>query len=338
MARRRLSHSRAAGRPREGGQRRGRRLGSRARFERAHPPAARAQVAQLVEHVTENHGVGGSIPPLGTISWTLPPARVAGGFFARGIERLRRPSSNRPAPQGSGPCPPPFDSRRPALPARRTARAAASGRRCGTRARSCAGSVKLRQIAPERSRKVRPMRTVARRSAGELRIERPVERRTPRRSCRPRPRPARRCAAGPLFRRRFRPRASRRSPPIAAATPAGLARRFAAAKSTTSARGGRPPPQVCSGTGASAIGVEPLVSRTRSARCLLGLAAKLRIGCDLRRDARRFARFQLAVEPGEEFFVAHHLHPTRSRSAVRPRTSRLDTVPIGSPSISAVSR
>ena len=25
-----------------------------------------AQVAQLVEHVTENHGVGGSIPPLGT--------------------------------------------------------------------------------------------------------------------------------------------------------------------------------------------------------------------------------------------------------------------------------
>jgi hypothetical protein len=29
-----------------------------------------AQVAQLVEHVTENHGVGGSIPPLGT---TLQP-------------------------------------------------------------------------------------------------------------------------------------------------------------------------------------------------------------------------------------------------------------------------
>jgi hypothetical protein len=29
-------------------------------------PRARAQVAQLVEHVTENHGVGGSIPPLGT--------------------------------------------------------------------------------------------------------------------------------------------------------------------------------------------------------------------------------------------------------------------------------
>ena len=31
------------------------------------PGRAGAQVAQLVEHVTENHGVGGSIPPLGTI-------------------------------------------------------------------------------------------------------------------------------------------------------------------------------------------------------------------------------------------------------------------------------
>ena len=30
--------------------------------------AGHAQVAQLVEHVTENHGVGGSIPPLGTTS------------------------------------------------------------------------------------------------------------------------------------------------------------------------------------------------------------------------------------------------------------------------------
>jgi hypothetical protein len=32
----------------------------------ASPGEAGAQVAQLVEHVTENHGVGGSIPPLGT--------------------------------------------------------------------------------------------------------------------------------------------------------------------------------------------------------------------------------------------------------------------------------
>ena len=32
------------------------------------PPATRrAQVAQLVEHATENRSVGGSIPPLGTI-------------------------------------------------------------------------------------------------------------------------------------------------------------------------------------------------------------------------------------------------------------------------------
>jgi hypothetical protein len=30
------------------------------------PRGPGAQVAQLVEHVTENHGVGGSIPPLGT--------------------------------------------------------------------------------------------------------------------------------------------------------------------------------------------------------------------------------------------------------------------------------
>jgi hypothetical protein len=29
--------------------------------------ASSAEVAQLVEHVTENHGVGGSIPSLGTI-------------------------------------------------------------------------------------------------------------------------------------------------------------------------------------------------------------------------------------------------------------------------------
>ena len=36
---------------------------------------AGAQVAQLVEHVTENHGVGGSIPPLGTI-----PARSLSAF------------------------------------------------------------------------------------------------------------------------------------------------------------------------------------------------------------------------------------------------------------------
>jgi hypothetical protein len=37
-----------------------------ATFRPASPLRGRAQVAQLVEHVTENHGVGGSIPPLGT--------------------------------------------------------------------------------------------------------------------------------------------------------------------------------------------------------------------------------------------------------------------------------
>ena len=31
-----------------------------------HPKRGYAQVAQLVEHATENRGVGGSIPPLGT--------------------------------------------------------------------------------------------------------------------------------------------------------------------------------------------------------------------------------------------------------------------------------
>ena len=34
-----------------------------------------AQVAQLVEHVTENHGVDGSIPPLGTTRMTDPAGR-----------------------------------------------------------------------------------------------------------------------------------------------------------------------------------------------------------------------------------------------------------------------
>jgi hypothetical protein len=49
-------------------------------------PRARAQVAQLVEHVTENHGVGGSIPPLGTIEITRQFAvfeRRDGAFFCR---------------------------------------------------------------------------------------------------------------------------------------------------------------------------------------------------------------------------------------------------------------
>ena len=38
-------------------------------------PRLRAQVAQLVEHATENRSVGGSIPPLGTI----PSSAIATG-------------------------------------------------------------------------------------------------------------------------------------------------------------------------------------------------------------------------------------------------------------------
>ena len=37
-----------------------------------HPDRDGAQVAQLVEHATENRGVGGSIPPLGTIPLQNP--------------------------------------------------------------------------------------------------------------------------------------------------------------------------------------------------------------------------------------------------------------------------
>ena len=35
---------------------------------RSRPAPGSAQVAQLVEHATENRSVGGSIPPLGTIA------------------------------------------------------------------------------------------------------------------------------------------------------------------------------------------------------------------------------------------------------------------------------
>lgn len=37
-------------------------------YKPGHIASARAQVAQLVEHATENRSVGGSIPPLGTIA------------------------------------------------------------------------------------------------------------------------------------------------------------------------------------------------------------------------------------------------------------------------------
>src|SRR5258708_35578860 len=70
MARRRLPHCGPAGRRAgplwQGGQRRERRLGSASLLRALPGSVANAQVAQLVEHVTENHGVGGAIPPLGT--------------------------------------------------------------------------------------------------------------------------------------------------------------------------------------------------------------------------------------------------------------------------------
>src|SRR3979490_1878688 len=50
---------------------------------RSHAPwAGSAQVAQLVEHATENRSVGGSIPPLGTIEINyldkIPPFQEIG--------------------------------------------------------------------------------------------------------------------------------------------------------------------------------------------------------------------------------------------------------------------
>ena len=64
------------------------------------------------------------------------------------------------------------------------------------------------------------------------------------------------------------------------------------------------------------------------------------IGRDLGLDLSRLRGIKLAVEPGKEFLVLNrHRHsPTSANSAVRPRTSRLDTVPIGRSSISAASR
>ncbi len=46
-----------------------------------------AQVAQLVEHVTENHGVGGSIPPLGTNYHRHIKCLTSIGFDGRGYPR-----------------------------------------------------------------------------------------------------------------------------------------------------------------------------------------------------------------------------------------------------------
>jgi hypothetical protein len=62
------------------------------------PPSGRqgAQVAQLVEHCTENAGVGGSIPPLGTItnaSDDIVSAEFAGLIDAQRIEAAPLPKT-----------------------------------------------------------------------------------------------------------------------------------------------------------------------------------------------------------------------------------------------------
>src|SRR5260221_12113096 len=71
---------------------------------------------------------------------------------------------------------------------------------------------------------------------------------------------------------------------------------------------------------------------------LLRHPPKLGIGGDLGLHLGCVHRLQLAIEPRKEFLVVVHDSPTIARSAVRPRTSRLETVPIGSPSISETSR
>ena len=74
LARRFLSSAGPARRRKRRGRAGQRRLsasiGARLRLRR------NAQVAQLVEHVTENHGVGGSIPSLGTIFFKKSPSRA----------------------------------------------------------------------------------------------------------------------------------------------------------------------------------------------------------------------------------------------------------------------
>ena len=72
---------------------------------------------------------------------------------------------------------------------------------------------------------------------------------------------------------------------------------------------------------------------------LLGQTRKLGIRGDARFHRGRFVAAQLAIEPGKEFVIhVRHCSPTMANSAVRPRTSRLDTVPIGKSSISETSR
>ena len=70
MARGGLSDSGSVARGRAG-QRPGRGLGDRSHGPRVCPASAWAQIAQLVEHATENRSVAGSIPALGTTPFSL---------------------------------------------------------------------------------------------------------------------------------------------------------------------------------------------------------------------------------------------------------------------------
>ncbi len=121
LADRRVSHPGSSGRTGRRSAAVGRyRIGARFRGLIAgrawakHPPPTRsrlrpgdAQVAQLVEHATENRSVGGSIPPLGTILKSLsflvvshqrPPAEIS---RFRSADSWRSPFAPAPSPSAS---------------------------------------------------------------------------------------------------------------------------------------------------------------------------------------------------------------------------------------------
>ena len=65
--------------------------------------ATDAQVAQLVEHATENRSVGGSIPPLGTIAaMPLPPLLRAIRFLPRPACATVRTCATQPVAHRTG--------------------------------------------------------------------------------------------------------------------------------------------------------------------------------------------------------------------------------------------
>ena len=70
------------------------------------------------------------------------------------------------------------------------------------------------------------------------------------------------------------------------------------------------------------------------------LATKLRVGSYQALHLQSFFWEKLTVEPCEEFPIINHFEmpPSMASNAVRPRTSRLEIVPMGRSSISAASR